>query len=83
MTVKMENFPIDLALAQVRLQLQNIANKHAGMPMHQYRGSIGTIRTIIREEGRAAPFKVWLLTLLPPVQCRERLPLGVHVKLKG
>ena len=50
---------------QVRLQLQNIAGSKTGLDLHKYRGSIGTIRTIIREEGATAPFKA---SASPPSQ---------------
>ena len=41
--------------AQVRLQLQNIAGPGV---IHKYKGPLGTIRTIVAEEGVFAPFKV-------------------------
>ena len=57
---------LQAVILQVRLQLQNIANTHAGMHMHKYRGSVGTIKTIIREEGAAAPFKALSLPTANP-----------------
>lgn len=42
----------------MRLQLQNIASSKSGASLHKYRGSLGTIATIVREEGASAPFKV-------------------------
>ena len=49
---------------QVRLQLQNIAGPGV---IHKYKGPLGTIKTIVAEEGVFAPFKVEH-TLIPPVR---------------
>ena len=45
----------DAAVVQVRLQLQNISGPGVA---HKYKGPLGTIATIVREEGLTAPWKV-------------------------
>lgn len=45
--------PFDTAKVRLQLQLRTAGNA----PLH-YRGPIGTLRTIVKEEGLLAPFKV-------------------------
>lgn len=51
-----ETLTIPFDTAKVRLQLQ-LRSAAGNAPPH-YKGPIGTLRTIVREEGILAPFKV-------------------------
>ncbi len=58
-----ETVTIPLDTAKVRLQLQSRRLTPGGPSTMHYRGPLGTLKTIIREEGMMAPFKVGSRTL--------------------
>ena len=55
---------------QVRLQLQNISGPGV---VHKYKGPLGTLATILREEGVSAPFKVCVVWCVHALESRAGL----------
>jgi solute carrier family 25 uncoupling protein 8/9 len=74
----MQFFTLPLDTAKVRLQLQKKAAAVDGVGTPKYRGLLGTVATIAREEGLSALWK----GLIPGLQ-RQCLYGGLRIGLYG